>query len=83
MPLPPGAALKVARQIEMTDEVEYTCDDVHRLLDQFAEAVLRGEDTARLMPLVQKHLAMCQDCREEFEALLRIVRAPPSGASPV
>jgi len=24
---------------------------------------------------------MCQDCREEFEALLRIVRAPASGAS--
>ena len=81
MPLPPGAALKVARQIEMTDEAEYSCDDVHRLLDQFAEAVLRGEDTARLMPLVQKHLAMCQDCREEFEALLRILRAPPSGVS--
>ena len=74
-PLPPGAALKVARQIDMTDEVEYTCDDVHRLLDQFAEAVLRGEDTARLMPLVQKHLDMCQDCREEMEALLRILKA--------
>ena len=81
VPLPPGAVLKVARQIEMTDEVEYTCDDVHRLLDQFAEAVLRGEDTARLMPLVRKHLDMCQDCREEFEALLRILRAPPSGVS--
>lgn len=82
-PLPPGAAQKVARQIDMTDEVEYTCDDVHRLLDQFSEAVLRGENTARLMPLVQKHLDMCQDCREEFEALLRILRAPTSGASPV
>jgi hypothetical protein len=75
MPLRPEAVLKVARQIEMTDEVEYTCDDVHRLLDQFAEAVLRGEDTARLMPLVQKHLDMCQDCREEMEALLRILKS--------
>jgi predicted anti-sigma-YlaC factor YlaD len=48
---------------------------VHRLLDQFAEAVLRGEDVARLMPLVQRHLDMCPDCREEFEALLRILKA--------
>ena len=82
-PLPPQALRKVARQIEMTDEVEYTCDDVHRLLDQFAEAVLRGEDAAKLMPLVQRHLDMCPDCREEFEALMRILRASPaSGASP-
>lgn len=81
MPLAPEAILKMARQIEMTDEVEYTCDDVHRLLDEFAEAVLRGEDTARLMPLVQKHLDMCHDCREEFEALLRVLRAPTSAAS--
>lgn len=81
MPLPPEAVLKVARQIEMTEEVEYSCDDAHRLLDQLAEAVLRGEDTARLMPLVQKHLDMCPDCREEFEALLRILRAPASDAS--
>ncbi len=79
-PLSPGAALKVARQIQMTDEAEYTCGEVHRLLDQFAEAVLRGGDTAGLMPLVQKHLDMCQDCREEFEALLRILRAPTSDA---
>jgi hypothetical protein len=42
----------VAQQIEMTHEVEYSCDDVLRLLDQFAEAVLRGEDVAELMPLV-------------------------------
>ncbi len=77
-PLPLGALPKIARQIEMTDEVEYTCDDVHRLLDQFAEAVLHGKDAARLMPLVQRHLDMCPDCREEFEALMRILRASPA-----
>jgi hypothetical protein len=74
-PPPPHSLRKVARQIEMTDEVEYTCDDVLRLLDQFAEAVLHGKDAAQLMPLVHKHLEMCPDCREEFEALLRILRA--------
>ncbi len=81
-PLPPRVLRKVAQQIEMTHEVEYSCDDVLRLLDQFAEAVLRGEDATRLMPLVQRHLDMCPDCREEFEALMRILRASPaSGAS--
>jgi len=77
-PLPPRVLRKVAQQIEMTHEVEYSCDDVHRLLDQFAEAVLHGEDAARLMPLVQRHLDMCPDCREEFEALLRVLQAESS-----
>lgn len=66
------------QHIARTEAVEYSCDDVLRLLDEFAEAVLRGDDAARLMPLVQKHLEMCPDCREEFEALLRILKAPPS-----
>lgn len=78
---PPGTFEKMARQLEQTQEVEYSCDDVHRLLDQFAEAVLRGEDAAKLMPLVQRHLDMCPDCREEFEALLRILRASRTSAA--
>ena len=77
-PLRPRVLRKVAQQIEMTHEVEYSCDDVLRLLDQFAEAVLRGEDVAQLMPLVQRHLEMCPDCREEFEALMRILKARPA-----
>lgn len=72
---------KVARQIEATHEIEYSCDDVHRLLDQFAEAVLRGENAANLWPLVQQHLDMCPDCREEFEALMRVLRASGAAAS--
>ncbi len=80
-PLPPRVLRKVAQQIEMTHEVDYSCDDVLRLLDQFAEAVLRGEDAAQLMPLVQRHLEMCPDCREEFEALMRILRASRASAT--
>ena len=42
---------------------------------------MRGEDAASMLPLVNKHLEMCPDCREEFEALLRVLRAgtPPLG----
>lgn len=73
----PAAIAKLARDVERTQDVEYSCDDVHRLLDQFAEAVLRGKDASRLMPLVQQHIDLCPDCREEFEALMRILRASP------
>lgn len=66
---------KMSAMLAHTQVVEYSCDEVLALLDQFAEMVVRGEDAARLMPLVQHHLEMCGDCREEFEALLRILQA--------
>ena len=37
--------------------------------------VLAGKNAAEAMPLVQDHLDRCMDCREEFEALLRALRA--------
>jgi hypothetical protein len=76
--MPTSAVTKLVRDVERTQEVEYACDEVHRVLDQFAEAVLRGLDAARLMPLVQQHLDLCPDCREEFEALMRILKASPA-----
>lgn len=53
----------------MTYDQELTCDEVHALIDQFAEMQMRGENPAHLFPLVQRHLDMCPECREEFEAL--------------
>ena len=64
--------------IERTQEVEYSCDEVYQLLDQYTEAVQRGEDVAQLMPLVKHHLDLCPDCREDFEALLSILEGNPA-----
>ncbi|HEX6271057.1 MAG TPA: hypothetical protein VFZ43_12535 [Anaerolineales bacterium] len=58
------------KMIPHTRERELLCDEVHALIDQFAEMKMRGEDPTRLMPFVQQHLDMCPDCREEYEALL-------------
>lgn len=74
----PEALEKMLRQLDQTRDVEVTCDEVLAVLDQVAEAMLRGEEVARLMPLVQHHLETCTDCREELEALLRILRAAPA-----
>ena len=59
------------RKLAMTDEQDFSCDDVHEVLDQFNEMKMRGEDVAQLMPLVQKHLDLCPDCREEHEVLIK------------
>ena len=69
---------KLLKAVEQTQEVEYSCEEVYHLLDQYTEAVQRGEDAAQVMPLVKHHLDMCPDCREEFEALLSVLEGNPA-----
>lgn len=78
---PVDSIKRMLGMLARTLPVEYSCDDVQRLLDQFAEAVVSGKDASRLWPLVQQHLDNCPDCREEYEALMRVLRA--DGASPI
>ena len=58
------------REIAETREVEIGCDECFEQLDRFVEMELSGLNTAQAMPLVQDHLEICGECREEFEALL-------------
>lgn len=58
-------------KLAITEENEISCDEVHELIDQFSEMKIRGENVSEAMPMLQKHLDMCPDCREEFMALLR------------
>ena len=53
------------------------CEACFEVLDQYAEAVLRGEDAARLFPQVAAHLAGCPACREDTEGMLAALRAAP------
>jgi hypothetical protein len=63
------------REIAEAREVEIGCDECFEQLDRFVEMRLSGMDAARAMPLVQEHLEICGECREEFEALLASLRA--------
>lgn len=74
----PAQFQKLITMIEKTQEIELSCDEVYRLLDQYTETVHQGEHAETLMPLVEHHIEICPDCREEFEALLRILQASPA-----
>ncbi len=65
---------KMLAMLSNTRDKELTCDEVFALLDQFTELAAQGEDVAQLMPLVQQHLDMCEDCREEYKVLESIVQ---------
>ena len=69
---------RMIRMVDAAAENEIACQEAYRLLDQYADMVLRGDDAAAMMPQLQHHLEMCMDCREEFEALLDALRTTAS-----
>lgn len=71
----PEAIKGLLKKLELTRSEELSCGEAYDLIDQYAELVQKGEDAARLLPLVEHHLEMCMDCKEEFEALMRALRA--------
>lgn len=71
---PDDEMVKTLQSLAMTRDHEISCDDVFAVLDEFVEAVKRGENVLLFMPLVRQHLDMCPDCREEYETLLRMVQ---------
>jgi hypothetical protein len=62
-------------EIAETREVEIGCDECFEQLDRFVEMRLAGLDASQAMPLIQEHVEICGECREEFEALLASLRA--------
>lgn len=79
--LPPHLS-RILRMLAETEPVELSCDEVFRLLDEFVELQAAGHDPAEYFPLVNKHLKVCGDCREEYEALLSMIGAGSQLAVP-
>lgn len=50
------------------------CEACFELMDQYAEAVLRGEDPVYRFPDVVTHLRQCEACREDTEGFLAVLR---------
>ena len=65
-------------RLERTIENAYSCEEVYALLDEYVELVADDEEAKKLMPLVQNHLDMCPDCRDEYEILLHVLKTADS-----
>ena len=55
-------------------EAAIDCDACLCQIDQFAERVLADKEVSEALILVQEHLEVCTECREEYEALLAALR---------
>lgn len=55
------------------------CETCGAQFNCLAEMVAGGANLHELLPAVEEHLACCLDCREEYNALLAIIRAENQG----
>jgi hypothetical protein len=65
---------KLMEQIARTQQRELDCGEVFAVLDQYTEAIVDGQDVSEEFALVVQHLIICQDCLEEYEALLSVIQ---------
>lgn len=54
--------------------VELGCYECLDQIDQYAERVLADKEIPEALRLVEEHLKICGECREEYEALLVALR---------
>ena len=70
----PDQMADLLNMLAKTEAHELACEDVFKVLAEFAEMNQRGKDVAEMMPLVKKHLELCPDCREEYEILMEVIK---------
>lgn len=60
--------------------VNMDCNDYCEQLAQLAEQVAAGAELDDLLPELVEHMRHYSDCREEFEALVAVLKAERNGA---
>lgn len=77
-----GVVTMLMQMLEHTDEQEYNCEETFALLDQYVELAAKDDNAAALMPLVQRHIDLCVDCKDEFQMLLRVLQSDTTSPAP-
>jgi hypothetical protein len=60
--------------VSLTRDQELTCDECLGQLGSFAELTLEERPVEEAHDLVQQHLQICDECREEFALLLKALQ---------
>ncbi len=57
------------RLVSLTKDAELNCVECLALVAEFAEQHLAGKSVSSGLQAVEQHLSICDECREEYEAL--------------
>ena len=71
MPLTKEGIDDLLRLIGLTEDAEINCEQCLALVAEFTEQQLTGKSIHEGLKAVEQHLAVCSECREEYEALRR------------
>jgi hypothetical protein len=67
------------RLVDLTADDEIDCPMCLEQVAEFAEQQLTGKVVSAGLKAVERHLAICGECREEYEALQRGLRGLERG----
>ena len=62
------------RLVGLTKDDEINCEQCLELVAEFAEQQMAGKSITERMQALEQHLAVCPECREEYEALKRTLQ---------
>lgn len=74
-PLTPKQIKGLVHMVDQTRERELNCSECQNFVSEFAERQLAGLPLDEALARVEHHLSLCPECREEFIALEKILRA--------
>ncbi len=63
------------RMIRLTCDHEIDCECCLSRVAEYAEQELAGKSIPAALEAVERHLALCSECCEEYQALLQALRA--------
>jgi hypothetical protein len=64
----------IVKMLSLTTDHELDCGECLRHVGEYAEGRLANRPVDEVIAGVEQHLALCPECREEFEALMRILQ---------
>lgn len=66
---------EILRQVNHTREHEFNCSECLQHVSELVERQMAGQALDDVLSRAEHHLAICPECREEYEALMKILHA--------
>lgn len=67
--------VELLKLLRGTEAGEITCDELLDRVSRYAEAVAWNQPLPSESERIQQHLVICSECREEFDALVKVLQA--------
>ena len=65
----------IVKMLGLTTDREFNCSECLQHVSEFAECQLANQSVGEVIAKVEQHLALCPECREEYEALMKILKS--------